>query len=53
VPGTGGKSGDVVAIAWIPGFSSEETIATGLRDVLDFLAIRITVWGDGKNSYYP
>ena len=28
-PGLGGKSGAVVAMAWIPGFSSQETIVTG------------------------
>lgn len=28
-PGSGGKSGAVVAMAWIPGFSSQETIVTG------------------------
>lgn len=27
-PGLGGKSGAVVAMAWIPGFSSQETIVT-------------------------
>src|SRR6266545_2247557 len=35
-PGLGGKSGAVVAIAWIPGFSSQETIVTGFLQDLDF-----------------
>ena len=34
-PGSGGKSGAVVAMAWIPGFSSHDTIATGFPRLFD------------------
>ena len=37
-PGLGGKSGAVVAMAWIPGFLSKETIATRLMALRDLAA---------------
>jgi hypothetical protein len=35
VPGSGGRSGAVVAMAWMPGFSSQEMIATDFPCLFD------------------
>ena len=38
-PGSGGKSGAVVAMAWIPGFSSQETMATAFLCFFDLAEV--------------
>ena len=42
--GLGGKSGAVVAIAWIPGFSSPETIATGFPRLFHLAEAFFRTW---------
>ena len=43
-PGTGGKSGAVVAMAWMPGFSSQETIAADFADFFDLGPAFFRTW---------